>query len=63
MDKFFEYNINPLVVAINKEPSQFTKKDIIDYVIKNGIRIINFRYVAADGNSMSSTFRDRKSVV
>lgn len=56
MDKFFEYNINPLVVAINKEPSQFTKKDIIDYVIKNGIRIINFRYVAADGRLKTLNF-------
>ena len=51
-----DYNINPLVNAIGKMPSEFTKQDIINYVIDNDIRIINFRYVAADGRLKTLNF-------
>lgn len=51
-----DYNINPLVNAIGKMPSDFTKQDIINYVIDNDIRIINFRYVAADGRLKTLNF-------
>jgi len=49
MNPTFEYNINPLVAEIGKMPAEFTKKDIIGYVVKHQIRIVNFRYVASDG--------------
>ena len=48
MDKKLKNSINPLVKAIGKYPKDFTKKDIIDYVLDNEIKIINFRYVAND---------------
>ena len=47
--KSLEYSINPLVTQIEKEPKDFTRKDIIDFIIRNDIRIVNFRYVASDG--------------
>jgi len=56
MNSFFEYNINPLVSALGKMPSEFTKKDIIDYVIGHNVRIVNFRYVAADGRLKTLNF-------
>lgn len=54
--KTLEYNINPLVAAIGKLPSEFTKKDIIEYIVNNNVRIINFRYVAADGRLKTLNF-------
>lgn len=56
MNPIIEYNINPLVCQIGKTPSQFTKKDIIDFVIKNEVRIVNFRYAAADGRLKTLNF-------
>ncbi len=56
MNKFIEYNINPLVCELGKTHDQFTKKDIIDFVIKNDIRIVNFRYVASDGRLKTLNF-------
>lgn len=56
MNKYFEFNINPLVCHIGKEPKDFTKKDIIDFVIKNDIRVINFRYAAMDGRLKTLNF-------
>lgn len=49
MKDSIEYSINPLVRALGKASSDFTKEDIMGYVMRNEIRIINFRYVAADG--------------
>lgn len=45
----FDYNINPLVNLIGKEPCDFTKKDLINYVVAHDVRMVNFRYAAADG--------------
>ncbi|MFA7033772.1 MAG: glutamine synthetase family protein [Bacteroidales bacterium] len=56
MNKYFEFNINPLICHIGKEPDNFTKRDIIDFVIKNDIRIVNFRYVAMDGRLKTLNF-------
>jgi glutamine synthetase len=56
MNKYLEFNINPLICQIGKNPEDFTKKDIIDFVIKNEIRIINFRYAAADGKLKTLNF-------
>ncbi len=51
-----DYNINPLVCQIGKVPSDFTKQDIIDFVIRNEVRMLNFRYVAADGRLKTLNF-------
>ncbi len=56
MDPTLEHNISPLVREIGKRPSEFTKQDIIGYVVKHGIRIVNFRYVAADGRLKTLNF-------
>lgn len=56
MDKTLEYSINPLISQTGKNPKEFTKKDIIDIVVKNEIRIVNFRYVAADGRPKTLSF-------
>ncbi|MCL2727208.1 MAG: glutamine synthetase family protein [Bacteroidales bacterium] len=49
MNAIIDYNQNPLVSFLDKLPEMFTKADIIKYVHANDIRMINFRYVAADG--------------
>lgn len=49
MDTLLKYNINPLVNAIGKMPEQFTKEDIINYIVSHEIRVVNFRYIAGDG--------------
>lgn len=51
-----DYNINPLICHLGKNPVDFTKQDIIEYIIKNDIRIVNFRYVAADGRLKTLNF-------
>ena len=56
MNTTLEYNINPLVAGIGKMPSEFTKKDIIDYVVGHNVRIVNFRYVASDGRLKTLNF-------
>jgi glutamine synthetase len=56
MDSLLKYNINPVVAHLNKLPAEFTKKDIIKYVLDKDIRIVNFRYVAADGRLKTLNF-------
>lgn len=56
MNPYLEYNINPLVIQIGKAPADFTKADIIDSIIRNDVRIVNFRYVAADGRLKTLNF-------
>ncbi|MFA5849605.1 MAG: glutamine synthetase family protein [Bacteroidales bacterium] len=56
MDSFLNYNINPVLVHIQKYPADFTKKDIIKFIIDKGVRILNFRYVAADGRLKTLNF-------
>ena len=56
MNPILDYNINPLVSQLGKLPQDFTKKDIIRFVIENDIRIVNFRYAAADGRLKTLNF-------
>ena len=56
MEQFLKYSINPLVSSIGKESDNFTKTDIIDYIINNNVRIINFRYIAHDGRLKTLNF-------
>jgi len=56
MDSFLNYNINPVLVYLQKNPAEYTKKDIIKFIIDNGIRILNFRYIAADGRLKTLNF-------
>lgn len=49
-------NPNPLVRALGKPASEFTKADIIGYVRDNGIEMLNFRFVAGDGRLKTLSF-------
>ena len=56
MEQFLKFNINPLVAFTGKATNDFTKADIIDFIINNDIRIINFRYIAHDGRLKTLNF-------
>lgn len=49
-------NPNPLVQALGKPASEFTKADIIAYVRDHGIEMVNFRFVAGDGRLKTLQF-------
>lgn len=51
-----DYSINPLICQIGKDPADFTKQDLIDFAIRNEVRIVNFRYAAADGRLKTLNF-------
>lgn len=56
MASFLNYNINPIIAHLSKYPAEFTKQDISKYIVEKGIRILNFRYVAADGRLKTLNF-------
>ncbi|MCL2103825.1 MAG: glutamine synthetase family protein [Kiritimatiellaeota bacterium] len=41
---------------LNKHPNAFTKKDIREFVVNNGIRMLNFYYPGGDGRLKSLNF-------
>jgi glutamine synthetase len=45
-----------LVQYLQKYPKDFTKSDIIKYIIENGIEMLNFRYVGGDGRLKTLNF-------
>jgi glutamine synthetase len=51
-------NLNPnkLVRFLNKEPKDFTRKDIIRFIEENDIRMLDFRYVGGDGKLKTLNF-------
>ncbi|GAB4283936.1 MAG: glutamine synthetase family protein [Candidatus Rifleibacteriota bacterium] len=49
-------NPNKLVRFLNKNPEEFTKKDIIHFIEKNNIKMVNFRYVGGDGKLKTLNF-------
>lgn len=49
-------NINPLVAWLGKPADMFTKEDIINYILENDIRMLNFMYPASDGRLKSLNF-------
>ena len=53
-----ELSMSPhsLVAFLQKPASEFTKADIITYIQKNDIRMINFMYPAADGRLKTLNF-------
>ncbi|MGI6233166.1 MAG: glutamine synthetase family protein [Prevotella sp.] len=50
------YCLDPLVAAIQKPKSEFTREDIVQYVINNNIRQINFMYPGGDGRLKTLNF-------
>ena len=55
MDKL-NYTSHELAARIGKAPKDFTKKDIIDFIVSEGIRHINFQYPAGDGRLKTLNF-------
>ena len=49
-------NANPIVVALEKPSAEFTKADIINYIVKNDIRMVNFMYPGGDGKLKTLNF-------
>ena len=50
------YSIRSLAAEIGKDPKEFTKRDIIDFILENEIQHINFQYPAGDGRLKTLNF-------
>jgi glutamine synthetase len=48
-DDRISFRSNPLEQYLKKPARDFTRDDIIDFVMSHGIKMLNFRYVAEDG--------------
>ena len=48
-EKKLAMNRNHVVKALRKPASEFTRADIIEYISREGIEMVNFMYPAADG--------------
>ena len=55
-NKHLKLNANLIVAALQKPASEFTKVDIIDYIINNDIRMVNFMYPGGDGKLKTLNF-------
>ncbi|MBQ6209642.1 MAG: glutamine synthetase [Prevotella sp.] len=49
-------NANPVVAYLQKEPRDFTKEDIINFIRDNEIRMVNFMYPGGDGKLKTLNF-------
>ena len=47
---------NKIAAWLKKEQAAFTKKDLMRYIRENGVRMLNFRYVAGDGRLKTLNF-------
>ena len=53
-----QFSLNPHVLEnfLQKSSKDFTKKDIIDFIVANNVEMVNFRYVSGDGRLKSLNF-------
>ena len=56
MNEEIALNPNGLVQFLDKPAVDFTKNDIIQYIEKNNIKMLNFRYTAGDGRLKTLNF-------
>ncbi|MCM1476568.1 MAG: glutamine synthetase family protein [Bacteroides sp.] len=56
MNQSIALNKNHLVLSLQKPAEQFTKDDIIRYVVEQDIQMINFMYPAGDGRLKTLNF-------
>lgn len=56
MDKQISLNKNRLVQFLQKPMSEFTREDIIRFIVENDIEMVNFMYPAADGRLKTLNF-------
>ena len=51
-----ELNKNEIVTYLNKPAAQFTRDDIVRYIVERDIEMVNFMYPAADGRLKTLNF-------
>ena len=56
MNKKISLNPNEIVSSLGKLPETFTKKDIVDFIIGHGIKMVDFMYPAEDGRVKTLNF-------
>ena len=56
MEDKYILNPNPLVKFLGKPQKEFTKADLIRYIVENNIEMVNLRYVGADGRLKTLNF-------
>lgn len=56
MDNTILLNKNHVVATLQKQAAQFTKDDIIKYVLEENIQMVNFMYPAGDGRLKTLNF-------
>ena len=56
MKKELELSPNQVVAYLEKDPKNFTREDLLDFIINNGIRMIDFMYPAEDGRVKTLNF-------
>ena len=56
MNRELALNPNKLVSFLGKPAKEFTKADIVEYITKNDIRMVNFMYPAGDGRLKTLNF-------
>ncbi len=55
-NKHLVLNANPVVAFLQKPASEFTRADIIRYVVENDIEMVNFMYPGGDGKLKTLNF-------
>lgn len=55
-EKKLAMNRNHIVSTLRKPASEFSRADIIDYITREGIEMVNFMYPAADGRLKTLNF-------
>lgn len=56
MNKEIELSPNVVVSTLGKLPEELTKSDILEFIIRQGIRMVNFMYPAEDGRVKTLNF-------
>lgn len=56
MDAKISLSKNEVVCFLQKAPADFTREDLVHYIIENDIQMVNFMYPAADGRLKTLNF-------
>lgn len=56
MDKTIALNPNKIVKSLGKRQADFTREDVIQYIVENEIEMVNFMYPAGDGRLKTLNF-------
>ncbi len=56
MDKQIQLSPNEVVAFLGKRPAEFTREDLLRFIVEKGIRMIDFMYPAEDGRVKTLNF-------